>query len=65
MTATAPSNTLSAPSLSLGLPLLAVAGAVLRKPFSQMAEKTYRVTGPWSDPQVQETGKVPTQAPAR
>lgn len=49
----------------VGAAIGAVAGAVLRKPFSQMAEKTYRVTGPWSDPQVQETGKIPTQAPAR
>ncbi|MBS0214669.1 MAG: TIGR02099 family protein [Proteobacteria bacterium] len=49
----------------VGAAIGAVAGAVLRKPFSQMAEKTYRVTGPWSDPKVQETGKAGTQAPAR
>ena len=49
----------------VGAAIGAVAGAVLRKPFSQMAEKTYRVTGPWSDPKVQETGKAAVQAPAR
>ncbi|MGG6461701.1 YhdP family protein [Solilutibacter silvestris] len=49
----------------VGAAIGAVAGAVLRKPFSQMAEKTYRVTGPWSDPKVQETGKAAAQAPAR
>lgn len=42
----------------VGAAIGAVAGAVLRKPFSQMAEKTYRVTGPWSDPKVQEMGKA-------
>ncbi len=45
----------------VGAAIGAVAGAVLRKPFSQMAEKTYRVTGPWSDPKVQETGKAAAQ----
>ena len=48
----------------VGAAIGAVAGAVLRKPFSQMAEKTYRVTGPWSDPQVQEAGRA-AKAPAR
>ncbi|MBS0225683.1 MAG: hypothetical protein JSS25_05005, partial [Proteobacteria bacterium] len=47
----------------VGAAIGAVAGAVLRKPFSQMAEKTYRVTGPWSDPKVQETGRAAANQP--
>ena len=46
----------------VGAAIGAVAGAVLRKPFSEMAEKTYHVTGAWSDPKVQESGKAPAQS---
>lgn len=48
MTATAPSNTLSAPSLSLGLPLLAVAGAVLGFVALQLA--AFRIAGVFEYP---------------
>ena len=37
----------------VGAAIGAVAGAILKKPFSQIAEKTYRVTGPWADPKVE------------
>lgn len=36
----------------VGAAIGAAAGAVLRRPLSSVGAKTYRITGPWSDPQV-------------
>ena len=32
---------------------------VLRKPLGELAARTYRVTGPWQDPQVEVVGRGP------
>ena len=41
----------------IGAAIGAVAGQILKKPLGQMAAKTYRVTGPWSDPHVETIDK--------
>ncbi len=50
----------------LGAAVGAAANAVLRKPLGELGAKTYRVTGPWKDPEVElirEASRI--QAPAR
>ncbi|KRG69057.1 YhdP family protein [Pseudoxanthomonas dokdonensis] len=41
----------------IGAAVGAVANAVLRKPLSEIGAKTYRVTGPWKNPQVETMGR--------
>jgi uncharacterized protein (TIGR02099 family) len=41
----------------VGAAIGAAANAVLRKPLGQLAAKTYRVTGPWKDPQVEASNR--------
>lgn len=48
----------------VGAAIGAAANAVLRKPLGQLAAKTYRVTGPWKDPDVQVVNGV-RPAPAK
>lgn len=55
----------------VGAAIGAAANAVLRKPLGQIGAKTYRVSGPWKDPQVdvvnreaERSGQAPAQAPA-
>ncbi|WP_189454060.1 YhdP family protein [Cognatilysobacter bugurensis] len=51
----------------VGAALGAAANAVLRKPLGQIGAKTYRVTGPWTDPKVEvisrEQSRRVSQAP--
>jgi uncharacterized protein YhdP len=37
----------------VGAAIGAAANAVLEKPLGEIAAKTYRVTGPWKDPEVE------------
>ncbi len=58
----------------VGAAVGAVANAMLRKPLSEINAKTYRVTGPWKDPEVEvssraassrsEQGSTPDAPPA-
>ncbi|WP_379655712.1 AsmA-like C-terminal region-containing protein [Pseudoxanthomonas sp. UC19_8] len=51
----------------VGAAVGAAANAVLRKPLSEVGAKTYHVTGPWKDPDVQVTEHneaAPAPAPA-
>lgn len=50
----------------VGAAVGAVANAMLRKPLGEIGARTYRVTGPWKDPQVQvvESTGVPQAAAA-
>ncbi|UAY76195.1 YhdP family protein [Pseudoxanthomonas sp. X-1] len=51
----------------VGAAVGAAANAVLRKPLSEVGAKTYHVTGPWKDPDVQVTEHneaAPASAPA-
>jgi len=41
----------------VGAALGAAANAVLKKPLGNIGAKTYRVTGPWSEPKVEVVGK--------
>ena len=43
----------------VGAAIGAAANAVLRKPLGELAARTYRVTGPWQDPQVEVVGRGP------
>lgn len=43
----------------LGAAVGAAANAVLRKPLGELGAKTYRVTGPWKDPEVQLIRQAP------
>lgn len=50
----------------VGAAIGAAANAVLSKPLRQLAARTYRVTGPWKDPQVESverTGTAPRTPP--
>ena len=41
----------------VGAALGAAANAVLQRPLAEAAARTYRVTGPWKDPEVEVTGR--------
>ena len=45
----------------VGAAIGAAANAVLQKPIGQMTAKSYRVTGPWKDPQVEVAEHRPRQ----
>src|SRR5699024_1517080 len=45
----------------VGAAVGAVANAVLRKPLSELGSTTYRVTGPWQEPQVEVVRRGPPQ----
>jgi uncharacterized protein (TIGR02099 family) len=45
----------------VGAAIGAAANAVLRKPLGQIGAKTYRVTGPWSDPEVEVMSREQTR----
>ncbi|MGO1540798.1 MAG: YhdP family protein [Luteimonas sp.] len=45
----------------VGAAVGAVANAVLRKPLSELGSTTYRVTGPWQEPQVEVVRREPPQ----
>lgn len=50
----------------LGAAVGAAANAMLRKPLGELGAKTYRVTGPWKDPDVELVRDAPrAQAPAQ
>ena len=52
----------------IGAAIGAAANAVLRKPLGQIGAKTYRVSGPWKDPQVEVISREPeraSEAPAK
>lgn len=49
----------------VGAAIGAAANAVLSKPLGQLAAKTYRVTGPWKDPQVETVNRENTEPPAK
>lgn len=51
----------------VGAAVGAVANAMLRRPLGEMGARTYRVTGPWKEPQVEvvEHGGAPQAAAAR
>src|SRR5699024_6758239 len=42
----------------VGAAVGAMANAVLRKPLSELGSTTYRVTGPWQEPQVEVVRRV-------
>lgn len=48
----------------VGAAVGAMANAVLRRPLGDLGAKVYRVTGPWSDPQVDVATRAPAMAPA-
>ncbi|WP_140908336.1 YhdP family protein [Cognatiluteimonas lumbrici] len=48
----------------MGAAIGAAANAVLRKPLGELSAKTYRVTGPWKDPEVEVVGRGPPAATA-
>lgn len=49
----------------IGAAVGAVANAVLQKPLAEMNARTYRVTGPWKDPQVEVRARGAAQATRR
>jgi uncharacterized protein YhdP len=48
----------------VGAAIGAAASAVMAKPFGQLGAKTYRVTGPWSEPKVEVMTRDQTRAVA-
>ena len=48
----------------VGAAIGAAANAMLRKPLGELAAKTYRVTGPWKDPQVDVIRRAPASTAA-
>jgi len=48
----------------MGAAIGAAANAVLRKPLGELSAKTYRVSGPWKDPEVEVIGRGPQAATA-
>ncbi len=48
----------------VGAAIGAMANAVLRRPLGDLGAKIYRVTGPWTDPQVDVATRAPAAAPA-
>ncbi|WP_164972123.1 YhdP family protein [Luteimonas sp. YGD11-2] len=46
----------------IGAAVGAAAGSVLRRPLGEIGASTYRVTGPWSDPQVEVIRREPHRA---
>ena len=46
----------------VGAAIGAAANAVLQKPLGQIGAKTYRVSGPWKDPQVDVVSREPERA---
>ncbi|PJJ99084.1 TIGR02099 family protein [Lysobacteraceae bacterium NML91-0213] len=45
----------------IGAAVGAAAGSVLRRPLGEIGASTYRVTGPWSDPQVEVIRREPAR----
>lgn len=48
----------------VGAAIGAAANAVLRKPLGELAARTYHVSGPWKDPEVDVVGRTPANTAA-
>src|SRR3546814_19855009 len=53
------------PGGPVGAAVGALTSAVLRKPLGEMGARSYRVTGPWTDPKVEAMGREAPEAPAQ
>ena len=49
----------------VGAAVGAAANAVLSKPLGEIGARTYKVTGPWKDPQVEVIDRLPSQPASR